>query len=159
MYVKIKTTIDRKRVIMADCLFCEIINGNVPSRKVYEDNKVYAFLDISQVTPGHTLVIPKEHVRNIFEMDSNVAADLFSRVPKITQALRNSNEKINGANIVINNEEIAYQTVFHSHVHIIPRYTEEDDFSVTFSNNSEKYSDEELDRLQEQIVSQIEKGA
>lgn len=143
---------------MSNCLFCEIIEGNVPSRKIYEDEKVYALMDISQVTPGHTLVIPKEHVRNVFDMSSETAADLFSRVPKIAQAIKASNDKIEGANIILNNEEIAYQSVFHSHVHIIPRYSYEDDFSVTFADNSKKYSDEELDVLQEQIVTQVEKG-
>ncbi|HLQ75385.1 MAG TPA: HIT family protein [Alloiococcus sp.] len=144
---------------MSNCLFCEIMKGNIPSRKVYEDDKVYAFLDISQTTPGHTLVIPKVHVRNIFEMDSDVAADLFSRVPMIAKAIKDSNENIKGANIVINNEEIAYQTVFHSHIHIIPRYSDEDDFSMTFKDNSKEYSDEVLDELQEQIASKVEKGA
>ena len=144
---------------MSNCLFCEIMKGNIPSRKVYEDDKVYAFLDISQTTPGHTLVIPKVHVRNIFEMGSDVAADLFSRVPMIAKAIKDSNENIKGANIVTNNEEIAYQTVFHSHIHIIPRYSDEDDFSMTFKDNSKEYSDEVLDELQEQIASKVEKGA
>lgn len=144
---------------MSNCLFCEIMNGNIPSRKVYEDDKVYAFLDISQTTPGHTLVIPKTHVKNLFEMDSSLAADLFERVPFITQAIKRSNPDIKGANILINNEEVAYQTVFHSHIHIIPRYSEDDDFSLSFKDNSENFSDEELDALQDQIVAAIEKGA
>lgn len=143
---------------MTNCLFCEIINGNIPSRKVYEDEKVYAFLDISQTTPGHTLVIPKTHVKNLFEMESDLAGDLFSRVPKITQAIKASNDNIKGANIVVNNEEVAYQTVFHSHIHIIPRYSDEDDFKMQFKDHSKDFSDQELNQIQESIVNQLEKG-
>ena len=143
---------------MSNCLFCDIIEGNVPSRKVYEDDKVYAFMDISQTTPGHTLVVPKEHVRNLFEMSSETAADLFSRVPKITQAIKASDDKIKGANILVNNEEVAYQSVFHSHVHIIPRYSSQDDFSLKFTDNSEKYSDDQLDTIQARIQGQLQEG-
>ncbi|EKU94446.1 purine nucleoside phosphoramidase [Alloiococcus otitis] len=143
---------------MSNCLFCDIIEGNVPSRKVYEDNKVYAFMDISQTTPGHTLVVPKEHVRNFFEMSSETAADLFSRVPKITQAIKASDDKVKGANILVNNEEVAYQSVFHSHVHIIPRYSSQDDFALKFTDNSEKFSDDQLDTIQARIQGQLQEG-
>ena len=68
---------------MDNCIFCKIISGEIPSSKVYEDDKVLAFLDISQATKGHTLVIPKEHVRNILEMSAENAETVFSRVPKI----------------------------------------------------------------------------
>ncbi len=143
---------------MSNCLFCDIIEGNVPSRKVYEDDKVYAFMDISQTTPGHTLVVPKEHVRNLFEMSSETAAYLFSRVPKITQAIKASDDKVKGANILVNNEEVAYQSVFHSHVHIIPRYSSQDDFALKFTDNSEKYSDDQLDTIQARIQGQLQEG-
>ncbi len=68
---------------MDNCIFCKIISGEIPSSKVYEDDKVLAFLDISQATKGHTLVIPKEHVRNILEMSAETAETVFSRVPKL----------------------------------------------------------------------------
>ena len=64
---------------MDNCIFCKIISGEIPSSKVYEDDKVLAFLDISQATKGHTLVIPKEHVRNILEMSAETAETVFSR--------------------------------------------------------------------------------
>ena len=67
---------------MDNCIFCKIISGEIPSSKVYEDDKVLAFLDISQATKGHTLVIPKEHVRNILEMSAKNAETVFSRVPR-----------------------------------------------------------------------------
>lgn len=72
---------------MDNCIFCKIISGEIPSSKVYEDDKVLAFLDISQATKGHTLVIPKEHVRNILEMSAKNAETVFSRVPKIARAV------------------------------------------------------------------------
>ena len=86
---------------------------DIPSHKVYEDDKVYAFLDITQVTLGHTLVIPKKHVSDIFEYDETLAADVFSRIPKIARALEASFPEMEGLNIINNNKEIAYQSVFH----------------------------------------------
>ena len=70
---------------MSDCIFCKIIAGEIPASKVYEDEQVLAFLDISQVTPGHTLVVPKEHYRNLLEMDATNASQLFAQVPKVAQ--------------------------------------------------------------------------
>ena len=72
---------------MDNCIFCRIVSGDIPSSKVYEDDEVLAFLDISQATKGHTLVIPKQHVRNVLEMDEDAASTVFSRVPKIARAL------------------------------------------------------------------------
>ena len=76
---------------MDNCIFCKIISGEIPSSKVYEDDKVLAFLDISQATKGHTLVIPKEHVRNILEMSAETAETVFSRVPKNCSCRAKSN--------------------------------------------------------------------
>ena len=93
---------------MDNCIFCKIISGEIPSSKVYEDDKVLAFLDISQATKGHTLVIPKEHVRNILEMSAETAETaetVFSRVPKIARAVQKATRAI-GMNILNNNEEV-----------------------------------------------------
>lgn len=73
---------------MDDCIFCKIVRGEIPSAKVYEDDEVYAFLDLGQVTEGHTLVIPKKHARNTFDLPEETAAELFRRVPKIARALK-----------------------------------------------------------------------
>ena len=116
---------------MDNCIFCKIISGEIPSSKVYEDDKVLAFLDISQATKGHTLVIPKEHVRNILEMSAETAETVFSRVPKIARAVQKATKAI-GMNILNNNEEVAGQTVFHTHVHLVPRYGAEDDLKIDF---------------------------
>ena len=116
---------------MADCIFCKIIAGEIPSSKVYEDDQVAAFLDISQVTPGHTLVVPKQHFRNLLEMDADSASQLFARVPDIARKVMKATGA-KGMNILNNNEEIAGQTVFHTHVHLAPRYDETDGLQISF---------------------------
>lgn len=129
---------------MTNCIFCKIITNEIPSAKVYEDEKVFAFLDLSQTTPGHTLVIPKNHVQDIFEMDAETASDLFARIPKIASAIEKAFPDMKGLNIVNNNKELAYQTVFHAHVHLIPRYESSEGFAMRFDNNQENYTAEEF---------------
>lgn len=136
---------------MSDCIFCKIIAGEIPSYKVYEDEEVYAFLDLSQVTKGHTLVVPKTHVTDIFEYDEELAAAVFARIPKIARALEKAFPEAEGLNIVNNNKELAYQSVFHSHIHLIPRYSKEDDFSMHFGNHMDQYSQEEMAAIAETI--------
>ncbi|MBG9980201.1 HIT family protein [Facklamia sp. DSM 111018] len=136
---------------MTDCIFCKIINGEIPNAKVYEDDKVYAFLDISQVTPGHTLLVPKKHVCDIFEYDEHLASEVFSRLPKIAKALQQALPDMKGLNILNNNREIAYQTVFHSHIHLIPRYQEKEGFQLEFTNNQDNYQTEEFQALAQKI--------
>lgn len=116
---------------MADCIFCKIIAGEIPSSKVYEDNQVVAFLDISQVTPGHTLVVPKQHFRNLLEMDADSSSQLFARIPDIARKVMKATGA-KGINILNNNEKIAGQTVFHTHVHLAPRYEETDGLQISF---------------------------
>ena len=119
---------------MTDCIFCKIISGDIPSYQVYEDDDVLAFLDITQTTKGHTLVVPKKHIRNVLEMSAEDAATLFSKIPHIashiTQRLSAS-----GMNILQNNEMIAGQTVFHAHVHLIPRYSKDDGFKASLTEH------------------------
>jgi len=98
---------------------------------VDEDEQVLAFLDISQVTPGHTLVVPKEHHRNLLEMDAASASQLFAKVPLVSQKVMTAT-KAKGMNIIANCEEVAGQTVFHTHVHLVPRYGAEDDLKIDF---------------------------
>ncbi|MCB5952785.1 HIT family protein [Enterococcus sp. BWT-B8] len=140
---------------MKDCIFCKIANKEIPSYKIYEDDTVYAFLDISQTTKGHTLLIPKKHVTDIFEYDADLAAEVFARIPKIALALEKAFPEMEGLNIVNNNKELAYQSVFHSHVHLIPRYTKEDGFSMRFANNQENYTQEELQEIAAAVEKQV----
>lgn len=136
------------------CIFCKIINGEIPSAKVYEDEHVYAFLDISQVTKGHTLVIPKVHTKDIFELPQDVAGHLFSSVPKIAQAIKEA-YSLEGLNILNNNGEKAGQTVFHYHLHLIPRYGKGDGFGAVWHDHSSQYSAEDLQQIAEQIRSYL----
>ncbi|MFW5894554.1 MAG: HIT family protein, partial [Bacillota bacterium] len=106
-----------------DCIFCKIIEGEIPSYKVYEDEHVYAFLDITQNTKGHTLVVPKNHLKNIYELDEETANHVFTAIPKVANALKKAFNPI-GLNVIQNNDR-PLQSVFHFHVHLIPRY--EDD--------------------------------
>ena len=141
---------------MSDCVFCKIIDGEIPSYTIYEDEYVKAFLDISQATPGHTLVVPKKHVANIYEYDEKLAEKVFSRIPKIARAIQKSAPDILGMNIVNNNGELAYQSVFHSHFHLIPRYSENDGFSMSFQDNSDKYNEEAFKQIKANIISSLE---
>lgn len=141
---------------MTDCIFCKIIDQEIPSYKVYEDDKVYAFLDITQVTKGHTLLVPKEHVTDIFEYEPALAGEVFARVPLVARALEKAFPEMQGLNIINNNKELAYQSVFHSHIHLIPRYEETDDFSIHFGNNQGKYTAEEMQEIADKIRQQEE---
>ncbi|WP_110251304.1 HIT family protein [Streptohalobacillus salinus] len=138
----------------SDCIFCKILNGDIPAAKVYEDDDVFAFLDISQVTKGHTLVIPKTHVKNIYETNADIAGALFSRVPKITRALEEAFDPV-GINILSNTNEFAGQSVFHLHLHLIPRYDESDGFKSQWITHGEDYSSEDLATMAKTISEKI----
>lgn len=142
---------------MNDCIFCKIVNGDIPSYKVYEDDKIIAFLDISQTTKGHTLVIPKKHYANIYEITSDDISYLFGKIPMISKALKES-VNCDGLNIINNTNEIAGQSVFHFHVHLIPRYKNNSDFSIKYTNNFNKYSSDELNDLSNNIYNKIKKA-
>ena len=103
-----------------NCLFCKIISGEIPSNKVYEDNAVFAFLDIYPASEGHTLVAPKKHYSNFTDMSTEDVASLFEAARKITAAVEKA-FSAQGSNIGINNGEVAGQEVPHVHVHVIPR--------------------------------------
>lgn len=141
---------------MENCIFCKIVNQEIPSYKVYEDDQVYAFLDITQVTKGHTLVVPKQHVNDLFEYDEALAAAVFSRLPKIARAIEQAFPEMQGLNLINNNKELAYQSVFHSHVHLIPRYSKQDDFSIHFGNNQDNYTSEEMAKIAQTIQEQVD---
>ncbi|MDR0297111.1 MAG: HIT family protein [Streptococcaceae bacterium] len=106
---------------MEECLFCKIIAGEIPATKVYEDADVLAFLDISQVTKGHTLLVPKTHSRNLLALSASESAALWAKVPALANQLI-KNLSADGLNILQNNETAAGQSVFHTHIHLIPRY-------------------------------------
>ena len=133
---------------MSDCLFCKIINGEIPSTKVYEDEHVFAFMDIMPLTKGHTLLIPKTHCKDLFEMPEDVAANLYKAAPKVANAIKTAFNPV-GLNTVNNNGAPAGQTVFHYHLHLIPRYDETDGLKVEWSSKQPEMS--EIIALGEQI--------
>ncbi|MFT8870722.1 MAG: HIT family protein [Sporolactobacillus sp.] len=137
-----------------DCIFCKIINGDIPSAKVYEDEDVYAFLDIGQVTKGHTLVIPKKHIENIFELDADTAAKLYRVVPSIARALKETFHPV-GLNVLNSNGKLAGQSVFHYHIHLIPRYGADDTFTFTFTPHVEDYSADQRAALADSIIAHL----
>lgn len=129
------------------CVFCKIVSGEIPSYKIYEDDNFLAFLDISQATIGHTLVIPKKHFTNIFELDNSTANKIYECVVNVSNKLKNALD-FEGFNIINNNGELAGQTVFHYHIHLIPRY-KNDNLNISFSRND--FSKEQLINLAEKI--------
>jgi len=139
---------------MDNCIFCKIVNGEIPAAKVFENEHVLAFLDISQVTKGHTLIIPKKHYENVFELDEETAAAIFKEVPKVANALKTTFEPL-GLNLLQNNGKAADQSVFHFHIHLLPRYDEGDGFSSNWSVNMGKYTSEQFASLAEEIKNNI----
>ncbi len=104
-----------------ECIFCAIAEGQIPSAKVYEDEHVFAFMDIAPATPGHLVIIPKQHYRNIFDIPTEVGSKIMEAAIPLATAIR---EALNpdGLNLIQNNEPAGFQTVFHFHLHLIPRW-------------------------------------
>lgn len=106
---------------MPDCIFCKIVRGEIPSNKLYEDADTLAFLDINPVNPGHTLVIPKQHAKNIFDISAEQWAKVQATVHQLARAVEQA-VSADGVNVMMNNREHAGQVVDHAHVHLIPRF-------------------------------------
>ncbi len=108
-------------MVKDDCIFCKLANGVIPTNSLYEDDIVNVIFDASPASKGHVLIIPKQHFDNVYSLDDDTAAHIFQVAVKVAGALRDA-LGLEGLNIVQNNGEIAGQTVFHFHMHIIPRY-------------------------------------
>ena len=104
-----------------DCIFCKLANGDIPTNTIYEDADFRVILDAAPATKGHALILPKDHFANLYELDENVAASAMKLAKKMVSHMT---EKLHcdGFNLVQNNGECAGQTVFHFHLHLIPRY-------------------------------------
>lgn len=127
-------------------IFQKIIAGEIPCHKIYEDENTFAFLDISPNTKGHTLVIPKEPFKNIYDIDEETAGKLFQSVRKIATAIKKS-LKTEGANIVMNNNPVAGQEVLHAHIHIVPRHKDD----AGWYGKKYQYKDEEAEEIAQKI--------
>ena len=107
-----------------DCIFCKLANGDIPTNVVYEDSDFTVIMDASPATKGHSLILPKKHFANLFELDEETAKKVLPLAKKVATHMT---EKLgcDGFNLVQNNGETAGQTVFHFHMHLIPRYKDD----------------------------------
>ena len=107
-----------------DCIFCKIAAGEIPSQTIYEDDSYRVILDLGPAAKGHALILPKEHYADIFELPEAKAGEVFKLARNMAGKMKAA-LKCDGFNIVQNNGEVAGQTVFHFHMHLIPRYTDD----------------------------------
>lgn len=131
-----------------NCIFCKIANGEIPSKTIYEDDSFKVILDLGPATKGHALILPKDHYRNLYELPDATASKVMLLAKKMATQMT---EKLNcdGFNLVQNNGEKAGQTVFHFHLHLIPRY--EDD-GQTLGWKPMEVTPEELDQVRKIVV-------
>jgi histidine triad (HIT) family protein len=130
-----------------DCIFCKLANGEIPTNTIYEDEKFRVIFDANPMTKGHCLVIPKDHYDNVFNMEEKVAGEAFAVAAKIARAMKKT-LPCEGMNILQNNGEVAGQTVFHFHIHVIPRYPED---KVQLGGEPGEANQEELLSLAKEI--------
>jgi len=123
-----------------DCIFCKIINGSIPCYKIYEDDLALAFLDISQASKGHTLVIPKKHYENSLECDAETLMHLYRIANELGRKIV---EKLDakGMNILTNINEVAGQSVKHFHIHLLPRFSDEDGVKINFTDSKPSWDE------------------
>lgn len=107
---------------MSDCIFCKIVSGEIPSKKIYEDSDHIAFLDIFPASKGHSLVIPKSHHADIHELSAQAYGEMASVAKKVADLLHIKLQS-EGTTIMQMNREAGWQTVFHAHMHVIPRWS------------------------------------
>lgn len=131
-----------------NCIFCKIANGDIPSKTLFEDDQFRVILDLGPATKGHALILPKNHFANLYELPEEVAADVMKLAKKMATTMT---DKLgaDGFNLVQNNGEVAGQTVFHYHLHLIPRY-KEDGQKIGWKPQSP--SQEELEAIKDQIT-------
>lgn len=134
-----------------NCIFCKLANGEIPTNTLYEDDMFRVIFDLSPATKGHALIIPKEHYRNAYDIDENVAAKVFPLASKMANVMTET-FGADGFNIIQNNEELAGQTVFHFHMHLIPRYKGDNALKLWKPGESDQ---EELKKMAEEIQSKL----
>ena len=130
-----------------DCIFCKLANGIIPTNTVYEDDDFTVILDAGPATRGHSLIIPKEHYADIYELPEELAGKTFKLAKRLATHITEKTGA-EGFNIVQNNGELAGQTVFHFHLHLIPRYPDD---GQRIGWKPGKPSEEELKEVQKNI--------
>ena len=128
------------------CIFCDIIDHKIPSSVVYEDENTLAILDISQVTRGHTIVMPKQHFENILDADESTIQQVVLSAKKVAELLKEKTGCV-GLNVLNNCGEAAGQSVNHLHFHVIPRYGSSDALNILFQKSEDVDLDEVLAQL------------
>lgn len=134
-----------------NCIFCKIANGEIPSATLYEDGDFRAILDLGPATKGHTLILPKQHYANLFELSDDASEKVLKVAKKVGDALVKG-LGAEGMNMIQNNGELAGQTVMHYHVHLIPRYKDGPQLSLW---KPEKLDDEDAKEIVEKVISKI----
>ncbi len=134
-----------------NCIFCKIANGEIPSKTLYEDDMFRVILDINPASKGHALILPKKHFANIYELDNTTAAEVFVLGKRMTAAMTEA-LGCDGFNIMQNNGEAAGQTVFHFHMHLIPRYADD---GLVLSMEGKGEPDYSLDEVQNAILKKM----
>lgn len=131
-----------------NCIFCKLANGEIPTNSIYEDDQFNVILDASPATKGHALILPKEHYKNIYELPEDTAAEAMKLAKKLATKMT---ERLHadGFNLVQNNNEVAGQTVFHFHMHLIPRY-QDDGQKIAW--NPTGPSEEDLTKIRETLA-------
>lgn len=140
-----------KEVKKMDCIFCKIVKGEIPCYKVYENEKVLAFLDIYPANYGHILVIPKEHYNNILDVDENDLSEVIKVVKKICEVLTILVDP-DGINILQSNNPAAGQVINHIHFHIIPRFSND---KVTFHWEHQKLEKQQFEELANRLYDEL----
>ena len=130
---------------METCVFCDIVAGKAPASIVYEDEVACAFLTIGPVNPGHLLVIPKQHIPFLSDLNEETGSHLFTITMQMAKALRHSGVQCEGINLFLADGEAAFQDVFHVHMHVFPRF-QGDPFKIE-ANWQVKPSRQELDEI------------
>lgn len=138
---------------MEECIFCKIVRNDVPSFKIYEDEYTVAFLDINPASLGHVLVAPKKHVENVFDADEETIKNVYTTVKKISEIIKHRLQP-HGVNILQNNGRQAGQIVAHFHVHIIPRYEND---QIVFAFPRKQVNESQMKELVEKLKYQEEK--
>jgi len=133
------------------CIFCKIITQEIPSQKIYEDEHTYAFLDIHPVNIGHTIVIPKIHSANIYEIPDIILTHLSKTVKKLAITIKKA-VIADGINIVMNNDSAAGQIIFHAHIHIVPRFSND---GFTHWRGARNYHPDEMSSVGKKITNLI----
>ena len=136
---------------MTDCVFCKIVTGQIPSTKVCEDQHTLAFMDLGQVNPGHVLVACKAHVENIYGLDATQAAAVFQTATRVARAIRDAFTP-QGLTLFQANGKASLQTVFHFHIHLLPRW---DDDGMSLAWPAKNPPREKLEEYSEKIRAKL----